>query len=78
MPTVFARDGFKFFFYSNDHEPVHVHVRRGGGEAVFIVGDEVILRESTGLKLGELSQAQDLAEHHRQLIIRKWHEHFNR
>jgi hypothetical protein len=78
MPTVFTKDGFRFFFYSNDHEPVHVHVRRGSGEAVFIVGDEVVLRESVGLKTGELSAAQDLAESQKQLIIRKWHEHFDR
>ena len=27
MPIIFEQDGFKFFFYSNDHEPIHVHVR---------------------------------------------------
>jgi hypothetical protein len=33
MPTVFVKDGFRFFFYSNEHRPIHVHVRRGGGAA---------------------------------------------
>ncbi|WP_395715367.1 DUF4160 domain-containing protein [Prosthecobacter sp.] len=37
MPSVFTKNGFRFFFYSNDHEPLHVHVRKGGGEAVFEV-----------------------------------------
>ncbi|MFT4176526.1 MAG: DUF4160 domain-containing protein [Luteolibacter sp.] len=37
MPTVFCEDGFRFFFYSNDHKPIHVHVRYQGGEAVFDV-----------------------------------------
>lgn len=37
MPTVFTKDGYRFFFYSNDHTPIHVHVRKGSGEAVFIV-----------------------------------------
>ena len=41
MPKVFEIDGFRFFFYSNDHEPVHVHVRHGGGEAVFDVEGDV-------------------------------------
>jgi hypothetical protein len=36
MPTVFIKDGFRFFFYSNDHTPIHVHVKRGSGEAVFL------------------------------------------
>jgi Domain of unknown function (DUF4160) len=63
MPTV--------FFYSNDHRPIHVHVRYGNGEAIFNVEDEIALRESQGLKIKELSKAQLLAEENRQLIIEK-------
>ena len=78
MPTVFTKDGYRFFFYSNDHTPIHVHVRRGNGEAVFEVeGTVVALRESIGLKTKELSEAEDLAEAHRELIIQKWHEYFD-
>ena len=75
MPTVFEKDGYRFFFYSNDHRPVHVHVRYGNGEAVFNVEDEIALRESQGLKIKELSKAQQLAEENKELIIQKWHEH---
>ena len=49
MPRIFEKDGFRFFFYSNEHSPVHVHVRYAGGEAVFVVGSAVELRESQGL-----------------------------
>ncbi|MFM2081499.1 MAG: hypothetical protein RL380_190 [Verrucomicrobiota bacterium] len=75
MPTILEQDGFKFLFYSNEHLPIHVHVRYGGGEAVFNVEEQVELRESHGLKLRELSKAQMLAEQNRQLIIQKWHEY---
>jgi hypothetical protein len=75
MPTVFEKDGYRFFFYSNDHRPIHVNVRYGNGEAVFNVEDEIALRESQGLKIKELSKAQQLAEENKQLIIQKWHEH---
>ncbi|MHB1309540.1 MAG: DUF4160 domain-containing protein [Limisphaerales bacterium] len=78
MPKIFEKDGYLFFFYSNEHRPIHVHVRRGGGEAVFVVENGVELRESQGLKVKELSKAETLAEEHRELIIRKWHEHLNR
>ena len=78
MPTVFEQDGFRFFFYSNDHTPIHVHVRCAGGEAVFIVGGSVELRESSGLKVRDLKRAQELAEEHRALILAKWHEFFDR
>jgi hypothetical protein len=77
VPTVFIKDGFRFFFYSNDHTPIHIHVKRGVGEAVFVVEGEVVLRESIGMKTSELSKAEELAIEHQQLIIQKWHEYFN-
>ena len=77
MPTIFEQDGFRFFFYSNEHRPIHVHVRYGGGEAVFELENQVELRESQGLKLRELSKAEKLAEENKKLIIEKWHEHLD-
>ena len=29
MPTALDREGFKYFFYSNEHMPEHVHVKNG-------------------------------------------------
>ncbi len=78
VPKVFEKDGFLFFFYSNEHRPIHVHVRRGGGEAVFEVESGVELRESQGFKVRDLARAEALALEHRDLIIRKWHEHLDR
>ena len=78
MPRVFERDGYGFFFYSNEHRPKHVHVRYGGGEAVFDVEHAVELRESQGLKVRELAKAEELANEHRNFIIDRWNEHFNR
>ena len=75
MPIVLQKDGYKFS-YSNDHQPIHVHGCHADGEAVFEVERAVELRESHGLKLRELTKAQGLAETHRELIIKKWHEHF--
>lgn len=77
MPNVFEEDGYKFFFYSNEHGPIHVHVRYGAGEAVFSIEPAIELRESYGLKVRELSKAQSLAEKHSELIIQKWREHLD-
>lgn len=76
MPKVFEKDGYTFFFYSNDHRPVHVHLKYGGGEAVFNVDEDVELRDSHGLKVRELAHAEMLAHAHRDLIMEKWNEHF--
>jgi hypothetical protein len=77
MPKVFDQDGYRFFFYSNDHRPIHVHVRYGSGEAVFDVERAVELRQSQGLKVRELAKAEELATQNRELIIQRWHEHFD-
>jgi len=75
MPKVFDKEGFSFYFYSNEHRPIHVHVRHGDGEAVFDVEGGIDLRESQNMKMNELAKAQQLAVEHRQLIVEKWHEH---
>ena len=78
MPKVLEKDGFVFFFYSNDHDPIHLHVRRGGGEAVFDLDNGVELRESQGMKLSDIAKAEAIATEYKQLMIKKWHEHLNR
>ena len=78
MPKIFEREGYLFFFYSNEHEPMHVHVRYAGGEAVFNIGRDVVLREAVGLKIKELSKAQKLAEEGKDLIVSAWNEHITR
>jgi hypothetical protein len=75
VPVIFEKDGFRFFFYSNEHLPIHAHVRHGDGEAVFDVENGVDLRESQNMKMNELQKAYKLALGNRDLIMEKWHEH---
>ena len=28
MPTVLKIDGFRFFFFSDEHEPIHIHIEK--------------------------------------------------
>ena len=35
MPKIFEYFGFIFYFFSNEHEPIHVHVKHGDCESVF-------------------------------------------
>lgn len=76
MPCALNKDGYNFFFYSNEHEPIHVHVRNGNGKAKFDVTNEVQLLESRGMKIQELRKAQELAEENVETIRSKWHEFF--
>ena len=78
VPKVLEKDGFVFFFYSNDDAPIDIHVRRGGGEAVFDLDNDVELRESQGMKLSDIAKAEAIATEYKQLMIKKWHEHLDR
>ena len=35
MPKIYEYFGFIFYFYSNEHEPIHVHVSLGDKESIF-------------------------------------------
>ena len=51
MPEVFRFFGFSFFFYSKEHEPLHIHVEGNGGMAKFEWnGTEFVLTEKQGIK----------------------------
>ena len=72
MPTLFTVFGFRFLFYSNDHEPIHVHVIKGSSEARFQVQPEVMLLDNKGLKPAELKLAESLVEENKEMIIERW------
>ena len=74
MPTLFIIFGLRFFFYSNEHLPMHVHVRNADGEAKFEV-EIVKLVVNKGLKNKDISLAQSLIEENREIIIAKWIEY---
>ena len=54
MPVLFYYLGLKFYFFSNDHEPIHVHVSSGDTEAKFRVVPNIELVENCGLKPREI------------------------
>ena len=56
-------------FYSNDHEPVHVHVIKDNHEAKFCV-NPVKLIENNGLKASELRLAESVIEENNRVLSR--------
>ncbi len=78
MPTLFKKEGYRFFFYSADYkEPMHVHVEYGEGDAKFWLVP-VELSYSFRLKGIELKRARILIEKNLELIREKWNEYFSR
>jgi len=74
MPTLLIQDGFKFFFYANEHLPMLIHVVMGGGYAKI---DLTSLEVSPNyLKSAETKRALEIVEANRTIFVRRWNEFF--
>lgn len=79
MPVVFRQDGFRFFFYSNEGdpiEPIHIHVQKAGSEAKFWVGAEIVLDRSDGFDAKTLRKLLVIVQGNRNIIEDTWNEYF--
>lgn len=79
MPTVLRLLGFKFFFYSNEGDPLeppHVHVRKGGCEAKVWLEPTASVEWNEGFKRQELRRIIDLVNRHKGKLEAAWHDHF--
>ena len=79
MPEIFRFFGFSFFFYSREHEPIHVHFEGKDGYAKFDWdGESFSVVESEGIKKGDMKKIAEVIEDNKDLIVKRWQEHFNR
>jgi hypothetical protein len=79
MPTLFRRDGYRFFFFSNEgdpSEPPRVHVRRGADEAKFWLTPDVVVAESFGFNAAELNALARIVRQEKPRIERAWNGYF--
>ncbi len=77
MPTLFIIFGFRFFFWSNDHEPIHVHISKGNSEAKYNV-ETLELVENFGFKKNELRMIESIIDENQSIIIERWVEFFKK
>lgn len=77
MPTLFILFGLRFFFYSNEREPIHVHVRSADGEAKFRI-EPLELIENKGLKSREITLAESIIDENMEIIKERWNEYFDK
>lgn len=75
MPTLFIIFGYRFFFWSNDHEPIHVHISKGDAEAKFNVMP-VELIDNFGFKKSDIKLIESLIEENQEIITERWKEFF--
>lgn len=79
MPEIFRFFGYSFFFYSREHEPIHIHVEGKDGYAVYdLVDDTFVLREKHCVKIGDQKKIEAVIADNKDLIIKRWKEHFDK
>jgi hypothetical protein len=85
MPKIFEYFGIVFFFYSNEHEPIHVHGNYAGKECkaeIIIVNGKIIkiaIKKVTGKKPLSGQQLKDfelVVKNYADEIVQKWVDYF--
>lgn len=77
MPTIFVFFGFRFLFYSDDHEPIHVHVIKDNHEAKYnVMPIEQIYNR--GFKKRELALIESVIEENVEVIVNRWNDYFGK
>lgn len=85
MPKIFEYLGILIFFYSNEHEPIHVHAKKGEYESkaeFYIVNGEISeiritnIRGAAPLKGKELKDFENFLEAYAEKIVEKWINYF--
>ena len=85
MPSIFEYLGILIFFYSNEHEPIHVHGKIAGFESkaeFYIVNGKIIeikikaVRGYKPLTGSKLKDFEDFLEVYADKIVQKWIDYF--
>ncbi len=75
MPTLLNLNGFKFFFYANEHAPMHIHVVNADGFAKIELENFKVVQNY--MKPKDLKMALSITKEHKKEFERIWNEWFN-
>jgi len=79
MPKLFEWSGYKFFFFSNEGnplEPCHVHIRKGDATAKFWLVPEIRLAKAYSMSSQELKRLEGVVLQNSEMLKEKWNEYF--
>lgn len=75
MPTIIKENGYRYFFYVNDHPPPHIHIEKAGNTAKVELS-VLLFVNNRGFKPKELKHIRDTISQNKHILLEKWHEHF--
>ncbi len=75
MPTIFRKNGYRFFFFSDEHLPKHIHVEKGDSY-VRIELMNLRITDSYQISTKEISKLQKMVKENKKMFIGAWDEYF--
>jgi hypothetical protein len=72
MPTVLRVADFVFSFYSDDHEPAHVHATNGDGTAIIEIDSGRLMQELGNIRKKDVRRAIALVAEHKDNLQSAW------
>ena len=85
MPEIYEYFGLVFYFFSNEHDPIHVHVKKGDKETIFelIIYNDVLTEIKTRKRRGkemlsanDEKKTKDFIVFYADDIVKKWIKFF--
>ena len=79
MPEVFRFFGFVFFFYSREHDPLHIHVEGKGGSAKYDYDDQsnrFVRNYAKGITSADMKRIEEVINDNVDIIVAAWNRHF--
>jgi len=77
MPTVLKIQNLRFYFYANDHEPIHVHIKGGGAMAKVILDPTIEIVESSGFSPKDKREIKKICRIYQSYLIDQWEVFFD-
>ena len=75
MPTILKLNGYRFFFFSNEHIPKHIHIQKQQKYAKIDIESLQIL-DNYKFNSKELNEILKIVKENQQKFIKAWDEYF--
>jgi len=75
MPTILRYNGFRFFFFSNEHTPEYIHIEKGDGYAKVEL-KSLKLIENYQFSKKDIKIMLKIVEENKDKFLKAWYEYF--
>ena len=77
MPTIFRKDGYRFFFFSDEHLPKHIHIEKGDSY-IRIELEDLQVTHRYKISQKEIKKIVNIVKQNQSLLLGAWNEYFTK